>query len=110
MVFDGKCCLKLIIFMLMNLLQDAKAQMSGDVPKEDVEWALSMLEPSWDGEEVELSEEDATRLKAAEKKYARYMGHWRRTIDGEIHRLIKIRRKALNSLPDDLRELVGSNF
>jgi hypothetical protein len=75
-----------------------------DIPKQDVDWALSILEPEWAGETVKLEPEDAAALQAATKAYQTYIGREKRRMDGEIHRLIKLRRKALDSLPEDLRE------
>ena len=79
-----------------------------DVPKEDIEWLLSFLEPDFRNEEVVMSEEDQQRLDEATAAFAKYAGRERRRIDGELHRLIKLRKKALNALPEDLQELVRS--
>ena len=94
-------CLTIVLIQLLNKVNDA--------PEADpavVEWILSILEPDWEGEEVEYDEEDARKLKELEVKFGNYVSHQRRIMDGQIHRLIKLRAKAFKALPEDLQRLV----
>lgn len=92
-------CRRLVFSLLQGVVEGI------EIPKEDVEWVLSFLEPEWEGEDVELEPEDAERLTAARKAYQAHVGRENRRMEGELHRLIKLRKKALAALPEDLREL-----
>ena len=93
------------VYPKLRMFLQAKGAGGVDIPKEDLEWVLSFLEPEWAGQEVELEPEDAERLQQATKEYQAYVGRETRRMDGEIHRLIKLRAKALEALPEDLKAL-----